>query len=86
MRLANERYSSRTIEAVEGIRGHQVREVSIRPDCLRIRLTLEDGSVLVVSVQLDRSGAPHLDADLLHLLQPAPEVPDPAPDRREGKR
>jgi len=86
MRFSDERHSSRTIEAVEGIQGHQVREVSIRPDCLRLRLTLDNGSVLLLSVELDQSGSPHLDADLLHLLHPAPKTDDPAPDRREGKR
>lgn len=73
MRFNDDEYSSRTVQAVEGIQGHQVQQVSIRPDCRRLRLTLDDGSLLLISIQIDGSGAPHVDADLVHTIQSAPE-------------
>lgn len=73
MRFNDTLYSSRTVQAVEGIKGHQVQEVSIRPDCRGLRLTLDDGSLLLISIQIDGSGAPHVDADLVHTIESAPE-------------
>jgi hypothetical protein len=86
MRFNDEVYSSRTVQAVEGIQGHQVQKVSIRPDCRRVRLTLDDGTLLLISIQLDRSGAPHVDADLVRTIQPAPENATSTATRREAKR
>lgn len=78
MRFNDEVYSSRTVQAVEGIQGHQVQKVLIRPDCRRLRLTLDDGSLLLISIQLDRSGAPHVDADLVSAIHPEPKNVRPA--------
>ena len=86
MRFNDEIYSSRTVQAVEGIQGHQVRKVSIRPDCRHLRITLDDGSLLLISLQLDRSGAPHVDADLVHTNRPQPEDTYPTAARGEAKR
>lgn len=86
MRFNNEQYSSRTVQAVEGIKGHQVQKVSIRPDCRLIRLTLDDGRLLLISIQLDRSGAPHVDADLVRTTQPAAEKAGSKATRMEVKR
>jgi len=55
----------RIAEAVEALRGRSVRDVEIRSDCRQLRVTLEDGQMLLVSVLLDESGKPRLDADLL---------------------
>jgi len=37
----------------------------MRSDCRQLRLTLEHGQILQVSVLLDESGKPRLDVDLL---------------------
>ena len=86
MRFNHEEYSSRTVQAVEGIKGHQVQKVSIRPDCSLIRLSLDDGSLLLISIQLDRSGAPHVDADLVRTTRPASENAGSTATRVEVKR
>lgn len=46
----------------------------MRSDCRQLRLTLEDGQILQVSVLLDESGKPRLDVDL---LRPADGVATP---------
>lgn len=86
MRFNDEIYSSRTVQAVEGIQGHQVQKVSIRSDCRHLRITLDDGSLLLISIQLDRSGAPHVDADLVHTIRPEPEDTNPTAAHGEAKR
>jgi hypothetical protein len=86
MRFNDEVYSSRTVQAVKGIQGHQVQKVLIRPDCRRLRLTLDDGSLLLISIQLDPSGAPHVDADLVRAIHPQPKNVDPTATPVEAKR
>lgn len=49
-----------------------MHDVEIRADCRQLRVTLEDGKILLVSVLLDDSGKPRLDADLLRLEEVAP--------------
>lgn len=63
----------RITEAVDQLRDHTVRDVSIRSDCRQLRLMLEDGRTLLVSVLLDDLGKPRLDVDVLHA--PADGVP-----------
>jgi hypothetical protein len=55
----------RIAEAVGQLRGHLVRDVEIRSDCRQLRVTLDDGQLLLVSVLLGDSGKPRLDVDLL---------------------
>jgi len=40
----------------------------MRSDCRQLRLTLEDGQILQVSVLLDETGKPRLDVDLLRAV------------------
>ncbi|MDH3477403.1 MAG: hypothetical protein OEO20_03770 [Gemmatimonadota bacterium] len=62
----------RIAEAVGQIRGHTVQDVEIRADCRQLRVTLEDGKILLLSVLLDDSGKPRLDADLVRLEEVVP--------------
>ncbi|MDH3291183.1 MAG: hypothetical protein OEO17_06990 [Gemmatimonadota bacterium] len=62
----------RIAEAVGQIRGHTVQDVEIRSDCRQLRVTLEDGKILLLSVLLDDSGKPRLDADLVRLEEVVP--------------
>ena len=57
----------RIAEAVGQIRGQRVHEVEIRADCRQLRVRLEDGQLLLISVLLDEAGRPRLDVDLLRL-------------------
>ena len=55
----------RIAEAVGQLRGHLVQDVEIRLDCRQLRVTLDDGQQLLVSVLLDDAGKPRLDVDFL---------------------
>lgn len=44
-------------------------EVVLRSDCRQLRVTLDDGQTLLVSVALDAEGKPRLDADLLRVTE-----------------
>ena len=55
----------RISDAVGQLRDRRVQDVLMRSDCRQLRLTLEDGQILQVSVLLDESGKPRLDVDLL---------------------
>lgn len=56
----------RIADAVEQLRGRGVDGVTIRSDCRQLRLRLDDGRTLLVSVLLDDQGRPRLDVDVLH--------------------
>ncbi len=61
----------RIAEAVGQLRDRTVQEVVMRSDCRQLRITLEDGQTLLVSVLLDETGKPRLDADLLRAADEA---------------
>ena len=65
MSLASVQDLRRIAEAVEQLRDRRVHDVLMRSDFRQLRLTLEDGQILQVSVLLDETGKPRLDADLL---------------------
>lgn len=55
----------RISDAVSQLRGRLVDAVTIRSDCRQLRLALDDGRTLLVSVLLDEGGKPRLDVDVL---------------------
>ncbi len=63
----------RIAESIEQVKGHTVTDVTVRSDCRQLRVTLEDGRILLVSVLLDEDGRPRLDIDILRL----PVAPHP---------
>ena len=63
--LASLQELRRIAEAVAHMRERVVQDVTIRSDCRQLRITLEDGQTLLVSVLLDEAGKPRLDADLV---------------------
>ena len=56
----------RITEAVDQLRGHSVHEVSIRSDCRQLRIKLDVGRTLMVTLFVDDAGVPRLDVDVLH--------------------
>ena len=58
----------RIAEAVGGLNGHAVRHVEIRSDCRQLKVTLDNGQLLLVSVLLDDDGKPRLDVDLVRAM------------------
>jgi hypothetical protein len=73
----------RIVEAVSRLRGCTVQDVEIRTDCRALRVTLDDGQILLISVLLDDAGKPRLDVDLLHPLEGA-EIPGQLEVRFDG--
>lgn len=65
MTLASLQELRRIAEAVAHMRERVVQDVTMRADCRQLRITLEDGQTLLVSVLLDEAGKPRLDADLV---------------------
>jgi hypothetical protein len=63
--LASVQDLRRIAEAVGQLRDRTVHDVLIRSDCRQLRVTLDDGQILLVSVLLDGSGKPRLDVDLI---------------------
>ena len=59
----------RIADAVAHLRERLVQDVSIRSDCRQLRITLDGGEMLLLSVMLDDDGRPRLDADLLRSLE-----------------
>ena len=57
----------RIAEAAGQLRGHRVADVEIRADCRLMRIRLEGGETLLVSVLLDEQGKPRLDVDFLRV-------------------
>lgn len=63
----------RIAEAVGHLRERTVQDVVIRSDCRQLRIVLEDGQTLLVSVLMDQAGKPRLDADLIRAAGEAPQ-------------
>lgn len=55
----------RIADAVAHLREREVTDVVLRSDCRQLRVQLDSGEVLLLSVMLDEQGKPRLDADLL---------------------
>ncbi len=71
MTVASLQELRRIAEAVGHLRERTVQDVVIRSDCRQLRITLEDGQTLLVSVLLDEGGKPRLDADLIRVADEA---------------
>ena len=69
MALASVQDLRRIAEAVGQLRDRTVHDVVIRSDCRALRITLNDGQILLVSVLLDEGGKPRLDVDLLRAAE-----------------
>ena len=67
--LTSVRDLRRIADAVAHLRERTVHDVSIRSDCRQLRVTLDDGQMLLLSVLLDEAGKPRLDADLLRAAE-----------------
>jgi hypothetical protein len=57
----------RIADAVAHLRERAVTDVVLRSDCRQLRVVLDDGQTLLLSVVTDEQGRPRLDADLLRL-------------------
>lgn len=71
MSIASLQDLRRIADAVGQLRDRVVHDVSIRSDCRQLRITLDDGQILLVSVLKDESDKPRLDIDLLRSSEAA---------------
>lgn len=55
--------------AVARLRGEAVREVTVRSDLRQLRVELESGLIMVVSLERDGQGRPRLEVDVVELPQ-----------------
>lgn len=55
----------RIADAVAHLRDRIVLDVALRSDCRQLRVTLDDGQTLLISLGQDTNGRPRLEADLL---------------------
>jgi hypothetical protein len=71
MSVASLQELRRIAEAVGQLRDRTVRDVVMRSDCRQLRITLDEGMTLLISVLLDEAGKPRLDADLVRMAEEA---------------
>ena len=71
MTVASLQELRRIAEAVGHLRDRTVQDVVIRSDCRQLRITMEDGQILLVTVLVDEAGKPRLDADLIRAADEA---------------
>jgi hypothetical protein len=55
----------RVVAAVERLRGREVREVTVRSDLRHLKVELTGGLILVIAVEADDQGRPHLSVDVV---------------------
>ena len=55
----------RIAEAVDQLRERTVLDVNIRSDCRQLRIVIDDGRILLITILMDEGGLPRLDVDVL---------------------
>jgi hypothetical protein len=66
MTVAEMYAQSRVTEAASRLRNRAIRDVTVRPDGIVLRILLDDGEMLRVSAEADANGRRRLDVDVLH--------------------
>ncbi|MGH7701959.1 MAG: hypothetical protein ACREMO_02615 [Gemmatimonadales bacterium] len=55
----------RVADSLAQLKGRAVHDASIRSDFRQLKLELSDGLILVVALETDETGRPHLEVDLV---------------------
>lgn len=55
----------RMAEALDLLRGRSIADAVIRSDLRQLRIDLSDGQVMVVSMEIDDTGRPRLEVDVV---------------------
>jgi hypothetical protein len=63
----------RVVAAMERLRGQQIRDVTVRSDLRHLKVELEGGLILVISAERDDQGRPHMEVDVVEMVQDAAE-------------
>ena len=72
--LASIKDLRRIAEAVDQLLDRSVQDASIRSDCRQLRIALDDGRILLVSILIDDGGVPRLDVDVLSVPKEGPRT------------
>jgi hypothetical protein len=59
----------RVADSLAQLRGRSVVDASVRSDFRQLKLELSDGSILVVSLEIDDSGRPRLEVDVVRIVE-----------------
>jgi hypothetical protein len=63
----------RVAATLDGLHGRAITDASLTADLRQLRLTLDGGEVLVIRIEVDERGRPHLEVDAARRLDPHPE-------------
>lgn len=55
----------RVAATLSGLRGRSIRDAALTADMRQLRLTLDDGEILVVRIEPDAMGRVHLEVDVV---------------------
>lgn len=55
----------RVVGAVERLRGQEIRGVTVRSDLRHLKVELADGMILVIAIEQDEQGRPHMEVDVV---------------------
>jgi hypothetical protein len=56
----------RIADSLNRLRDKTIQQVVVRSDCKQMRLTLDDGQILLVSILTEDNGKPRLDVDVVY--------------------
>lgn len=63
----------RIAEALRSLRGRGVDEASLRGDARQLKMTLDDGSMVLIGAVTDEHGRPRLEVDVVHAINNLPQ-------------
>jgi hypothetical protein len=55
----------RVMRSLQGLRGRRVGDCIMRSDLRQLRIELDDGEILVIALESDDAGRPHLAVDVV---------------------
>jgi hypothetical protein len=63
----------RVATTLDGLKGRAIRDAALTADQRQLRLTLDDGEILVVRIEADAHGRSHLEVDAARVIETPPE-------------
>jgi hypothetical protein len=63
----------RVATTLDGLKGRVITDAVLTADLRQLRLTLDDGEILVVRIELDDFARPHLEVDAARRIETPPE-------------
>jgi len=60
----------RVVEATACLRGRAIADLTVRQDLRQLKLEMDDGTILLVGIELDEAGKPRLEIDVIRHTEP----------------